>query len=194
MYFIDFGKVHIIAPDNSKVIKTLGDGDFFGEMALVNNSKRMCSVMASTLCLVHTLSKSGFNEILRGFPEVLQKIREQSEARTRETTSVTKQSGPALDEDEEQRKMFNHLSMYSLLSASYFSHSKKKTKFSVISGMQNIRNDTNFENFEKDKLQKMHKRRPHHSGPAERRQSQEVLGKELLKHRLEMLKLKWHKK
>lgn len=193
MYFIDFGRVHIIAPDNSKVIKVLSDGDFFGEMALVNNSKRMCSVIASSLCLVRTLNKSNFHRILQGFPDVLQKIREQSEARNRETSSVSKNNAAFHSEDIEEKKIYNHLSMYSLISTSYLAPNREKSKITVISGMQNIRTETNVAMFEKNRTVRFHKRRPDVNGQLERRHSEEILGKAMLKSRFEHLKAKYAK-
>ena len=194
MYFIEIGKVNIIAPDNSKVIKSLGKGDFFGEMALINNSRRMCSVVASTLCLIHALTKADFNEILQNFPEALAQIRHHSDARSRETTSVTKDLKHLAEEDEEQKSLFNHLNMYSMLASTISTISKDKKRISMLSGMKNIKTGTTIETFEKDRSQlRMHKIRPMINGQNERRKSQEGLGKELVFSRFSKLKLKWQK-
>jgi CRP-like cAMP-binding protein len=195
MYFISIGSVNIIAPDNSKVIKTLEQGDFFGEIALINNSRRMCSVIAQTLCLVFALKRKNFNEILHSFPDLLKKIRIQSEIRSRETTSIVKNYGNIVDDDTEQNKLFNHLSMYSMLSSSFASVIEDKHKLSLLSGMKNMGIDMSFETFAKDRSQlRIFKRRPVLGGLNERRKSQEALGKKLVIKRFDNLKNKWSHK
>ena len=190
MYFIEIGSVNIISPDNSKVIKSLNKGDFFGEMALINNSRRMCSVIANTLCLVYSLKKKHFYEILQNFPEVLVRLRKQSDMRSRETTSVTHSMNLAKDEDEEQNKLFNHLNMYSFMSSAYSAFTKGRDSGSLLTGMKNIKSSTTIDSFAKDRSQyKMYKRRPNINKSGERRNSQVALGRSLVFNRFYKMKI-----
>jgi CRP-like cAMP-binding protein len=192
MYFIGIGSVNIISPDNSKIIKSLFQGDFFGEMALINNSKRMCSVVADTLCLVYSLQKKDFYEILQNLPEILAKLKKQSELRSRETTSVSHSGFFPGSEEEEQRKLFNHLKMYSLVSSYYNDYSKTRENSSLLAGMKNIKSATAIESFAKDRSGfKIYKRRPGTRGDGERRNSQTSLGKKLVFDRFSRLKMRW---
>ena len=47
MYFLVEGKVHVLSEDNSRVAAVLEKGSFFGEMALLYECRRMCSVIAA---------------------------------------------------------------------------------------------------------------------------------------------------
>lgn len=196
MYFIAIGSVNIISPDNSKVLKTLYNGDFVGEMALIYNSRRMCSVIASTLCLVYALKKKDFYETLKNFPEVLEKLRQESENRSKETTSVSKSGHIMMDsEDEEQEKLFNHLRMFSLMSATLADENKNSNNTSLLTGMKNIRAETSVDTFVRDRSQnRLYKRRPNAEDKAEKRKSLESLGKELVFERFSNLKMKWMSK
>jgi CRP-like cAMP-binding protein len=44
MYFIVEGSVHVIAADKITVVKTLSQGDYFGEIAILFPSKRVAYV------------------------------------------------------------------------------------------------------------------------------------------------------
>ena len=70
MYFLVEGIVHILSADHQAIAAKLGKGSFFGEMALLYESKRMCSVMAATFCFVYKLKTKDFNRILHDFPLV----------------------------------------------------------------------------------------------------------------------------
>lgn len=196
MYFIAIGSVNIISPDNTKVLKTLFNGDFVGEMALIRNSRRMCSVVASTLCLVYSLKKKDFYETLKNFPQVLEKLKQESENRSREMTSVSKSGKVELDsEDEEQEKLFNHLRMFSLMSSSLADEGKNRNNASLLTGMKNIRAETSVDTFVKDLSQnRLFKRRPNVENKGKRRKSLESLGKNLVFERFSKLKMKWTSK
>mmetsp|Transcript_3668 Transcript_3668/g.496 ORF Transcript_3668/g.496 Transcript_3668/m.496 type:complete len:107 (-) Transcript_3668:441-761(-) len=70
MYFIIEGVVNILSPDNNSILKRLTKGDYVGELALLTENRRICSVVAFTHCLMSVLSKSDFDKILESFPEI----------------------------------------------------------------------------------------------------------------------------
>lgn len=49
----------------SRLLKTLRVGDFFGEMALIHNAPRAATVRARTTLVVLELDQSGFNQVLQ---------------------------------------------------------------------------------------------------------------------------------
>lgn len=60
----------VINNDDSRLLKTLTAGDYFGEMALIHNASRAATVVAKTNVLVLELSKEGFDRVLRQSPSV----------------------------------------------------------------------------------------------------------------------------
>ncbi|KAJ3370396.1 hypothetical protein GGF31_004227 [Allomyces arbusculus] len=76
MYFIRSGTVHILTPDESKVIVTLKQASFFGELALLESSSRRTAtakaVVETELCV---LRKDEFNQILYDHPEMVEVFR-----------------------------------------------------------------------------------------------------------------------
>ncbi len=67
-YMILDGEVEVTKLVNnteSHLMKTLGAGDFFGEMALIHNAPRAATVSAKTPLVVLELSKEGFNRVLQ---------------------------------------------------------------------------------------------------------------------------------
>ena len=84
IFFIVEGAVDIMAGNERSVVWKLDTGAFFGEIALLNASKRMCSVVANTLSAVYVLKKDNFDSLLRGFPSIERKLREESRKRERD--------------------------------------------------------------------------------------------------------------
>ena len=69
MYFIIEGEVQILAPNEKSVLRTLKEGQYFGELALFKkSSKRMCSVISKSFCKLYMLKKTDLFEILVKFP------------------------------------------------------------------------------------------------------------------------------
>ena len=67
-YMILEGDVEVtkrIENADRRLLKTLGAGDFFGEMALIHNAPRAASVTAKTNVVVLELDKDGFNRVLQ---------------------------------------------------------------------------------------------------------------------------------
>jgi len=79
MYLICRGEVEVI-DGSGKVIKTLKDGDFFGETALLMSTPRTATIRTTSLCDFFVLNRADFSRILRDYPqflEVLQKVAEE---------------------------------------------------------------------------------------------------------------------
>ncbi len=68
MYFINRGEAETLDA-NGDVIRTLQDGDFFGEIALLLSRPRTATVRAKSDCDMLVLEQTGFRRILRDFPE-----------------------------------------------------------------------------------------------------------------------------
>ncbi|KAJ3038189.1 hypothetical protein HDV00_000934 [Rhizophlyctis rosea] len=75
MFFIKSGKVEICNDQTGQVFVTLGEGSFFGEIALFEDCKRTASARAQgdvELCLI---TKTDFNRIMGQHPVVAERLR-----------------------------------------------------------------------------------------------------------------------
>lgn len=68
MYFISSGSVDVFAGNGTK-IGTLQQGDFFGEMALLEKRRRGASIQAVEYCDLYVLDATAFDHVLTNFPE-----------------------------------------------------------------------------------------------------------------------------
>lgn len=59
-----------------EVIASLGPGDFFGELALMDEERRTASVIATESTTVIVMTRQAFDSMAREMPEVAQRIRE----------------------------------------------------------------------------------------------------------------------
>ncbi len=84
MYFIAKGSVDIISEVTGKTITTLGEGSFFGEMALVDDSLRTASARAASFCDLYTLGKDAFEKVLEHHPSFARSVKEMSRLRKKE--------------------------------------------------------------------------------------------------------------
>jgi ATP-binding cassette subfamily B protein len=57
-----------------RLIDTLQDGDYFGEMALLSETGRMATVRARTPCLLLTLARDEFTDLVSSAPDVRRMI------------------------------------------------------------------------------------------------------------------------
>jgi CRP/FNR family cyclic AMP-dependent transcriptional regulator len=53
-----------------KILATMGEGEFFGEMALVDGAPRSATVQAKSACIMYSLARNEFLSILKQTPEV----------------------------------------------------------------------------------------------------------------------------
>ena len=66
MYVIQEGEVEIIA--SGKVVETLGPGELFGEMALVDKQPRSATAKARTECKVVPINENRFRFLVQQTP------------------------------------------------------------------------------------------------------------------------------
>ena len=57
-------------PGPPRLLRVLQDGDFFGEIALIENVARTATVRARTACLLLVLARDAFLGVLRASPEL----------------------------------------------------------------------------------------------------------------------------
>jgi ATP-binding cassette subfamily B protein len=82
-YVVVRGGVAVLTPEG-KQLATLEDGDFFGEMALLNDAPRSATILARTPLLTISLSRAQFNELVEESAEVLASL----QATARERTTI----------------------------------------------------------------------------------------------------------
>ena len=90
VYFINRGSVDVVSKDGKTIYATLGEGGFFGEMALLFNAPRNASVRATDYCDLFYLKKENFDRALVEFPEFSQKVRTIAEERRAGATAPVK--------------------------------------------------------------------------------------------------------
>lgn len=71
MYLICHGEVEVL-DGNGQVIRTLADGDFFGEIGLLISSPRTATVRAKTSSDLFVLEKADFSRILHNHPQFVE--------------------------------------------------------------------------------------------------------------------------
>lgn len=76
LYIIVEGRVQVLYPAKSQEVELarMGRGEFFGEMALLNNEPRSATVRTLEPTRTLVLSTESFRDIVRGFPEVSLKL------------------------------------------------------------------------------------------------------------------------
>jgi hypothetical protein len=87
MYLICRGEVEVLDV-NGKVIKTLKDGDFFGEIGLLMATPRVATVRAKTLCDLFVLEKDDFSRILQDYPQFAEGLMKVAQERYNVTVSA----------------------------------------------------------------------------------------------------------
>ncbi|MBI5954314.1 MAG: cyclic nucleotide-binding domain-containing protein [Chloroflexi bacterium] len=66
----DLEVTKVINNSETKLLKSLTAGDFFGEMALIHNAPRAATVKSKTNVIMLELDKEGFNRVLKRSPSV----------------------------------------------------------------------------------------------------------------------------
>lgn len=123
MFFLSRGNVEVVSEDGSVVYASLKDGSFFGEMALLFNSKRSASVRSVGYCDLFVLTKQDFDQVMLQFPE--QKKIVMTEAEKRNQMNQNKAAGKSSDDSSnsasssslQQKKMKTILKIPTLFSA-----------------------------------------------------------------------------
>jgi hypothetical protein len=68
MYFLSHGIVEVLTSDGKSIAK-LRTGSFFGELALLQDGKRMATVRANTYCDLYVLSRENFKHVVASNPD-----------------------------------------------------------------------------------------------------------------------------
>jgi CRP-like cAMP-binding protein len=95
-YIIARGRVEITATGyygQRVIVSTRSEGEYFGEMALLSEMPRVATVRAKSPCLLLSLSREQFNELVREAPEVRASIEAAAEERAAAIRTLTDESG-----------------------------------------------------------------------------------------------------
>jgi hypothetical protein len=75
MYIVESGSVDLLlAARGKEPIASIGPGEFFGEMSLLDDQPRFASAIASTPTRLLKIERAGFPELLRGNVEIALKL------------------------------------------------------------------------------------------------------------------------
>lgn len=91
MYIIQSGRVEILkrqANDEERQLAVLGQGDFFGEMSILENLPRTASARALETCKLVEINGSTFDHMLRKNPEIAVRMMRKLSRRLRETDAM----------------------------------------------------------------------------------------------------------
>jgi CRP/FNR family cyclic AMP-dependent transcriptional regulator len=93
LYIILSGKVRVYCTDedgNEVTLGTRGPGEYFGELALIDEEGRTASVMTQSPCTFSVLGKSVFKDLLSEDPDMALRIIEVLSRRVRQLTEDVK--------------------------------------------------------------------------------------------------------
>ena len=199
MYFIILGSVNILSSDNNKIVKILGKGDYVGEVALLFDAKRICSVVANSLSLLYLLGKNEFREVIKDYPKALEIMTQESNKRKAEAIVILENQKRNIletipenpDEDNNREHFVNTLNLYSAISNPFFGGGSEKN-MTALTGMDNVKSELVRDSYANGgKQARLYKRRPNINRPEERRFSQESLGKEIVLSSFSKMKMQW---
>lgn len=81
MYFISRGSVEVLSEKTRQVYATIGEGGYFGEIALLLAQPRNASVRALEYCDLYTLDKDSFQVVLGEFPHFAAQVKQMARQR-----------------------------------------------------------------------------------------------------------------
>jgi Cyclic nucleotide-binding domain len=81
MYFVKRGQLHAFSEKTGKVYTVMVAGSFFGEIALLYDSRRTASVKTLTYCELFVLYKEDFDKVLENYPQFSAKVKEIAQQR-----------------------------------------------------------------------------------------------------------------
>lgn len=87
MFIIAHGTCEVILSDGN-IVAALHDGQFFGEIALIEETTRNANVRAQNYCDLYKLQKEDFLRIIETFPELLTGIEETTKRRKTDKTDA----------------------------------------------------------------------------------------------------------
>jgi glucose-6-phosphate 1-dehydrogenase len=80
MYFISRGQAEAV-DSTGRVLNTLGDGGFFGEIALLLDRPRTATVRAVTACDLFVLDRDDFQKVMKDYPQLAGALRDNARQR-----------------------------------------------------------------------------------------------------------------
>lgn len=87
MFLIAHGIVDVYNTDETKHLRTLSEGDHFGEVALFHDIPRTATVKANTYCDLYLLNKQTFERTLSAYPTIAERIKEKAELRFKDAST-----------------------------------------------------------------------------------------------------------
>jgi glucose-6-phosphate 1-dehydrogenase len=102
MYFVALGEVEVL--DEDRVLSTLGEGEFFGELSLLLSEPRVASVRARTACNLFVLAKPDLLRVLRDHPRFARAILESCARRYQRTIDPAQCFDPLLAQQVRQER------------------------------------------------------------------------------------------
>jgi len=84
----DLEVTKVINNSETRLLKTLTAGDFFGEMALIHNAPRAATVKSKTNVIMLELDKDGFNRVLKRSPSVAMAMVDEISSRLRQNDEM----------------------------------------------------------------------------------------------------------
>lgn len=81
MYWILKGTVSVTSTDGEEVYAELNQGEFFGEIGILYNRPRTATVIAKTRILLGVLTAESLNRVLKNFPLIERRIRDEAQER-----------------------------------------------------------------------------------------------------------------
>ncbi|MCB9092803.1 MAG: cyclic nucleotide-binding domain-containing protein [Halobacteriovoraceae bacterium] len=85
MFIVAHGEVEVLVEGN--VVATTQEGQFFGEIALIQNVTRTADVRAKSYCELYTLEKEDFYTIVAKYPELKEKFQKQYQKRSEDNSN-----------------------------------------------------------------------------------------------------------
>jgi voltage-gated potassium channel len=86
MYFISRGEVDVHAADDGRILNTLSDGDYFGEIAVILSRRRSATVRAKTHCDLYCLEREMLERVASQYPAVFEQIEGRAKERLHESS------------------------------------------------------------------------------------------------------------
>eukprot|EP00667_Euglena_gracilis_P004610 EG_transcript_4629 len=89
MFFIHRGELQVISDDN-QVVLSMKEGGFFGEIALLYNTKRTATIVAKTYCDLFILAKEDLTKVMKRWPEQAEAIQAAAKERFQHIVEATR--------------------------------------------------------------------------------------------------------
>lgn len=103
MFFIDSGELAVYS-DAGMELARLGEGSFFGEIALLLNRPRSATVSALTWCNVKVLSRKTLDDVLSDLPRVRDKLKKIAHERFQNKTFHATDTVAQMNKDNHNRR------------------------------------------------------------------------------------------